>query len=68
IYKQKGKNGRPRVLLDPNAMNAEGRLSIGALDYTRDGSMLAYGIHEDGSDWETVSVKKVADGKDLDDK
>ncbi len=68
LYKQKGMNGRPEPLLDPNALDADGRLSIGAVGYTRDGKFLAYAIHKDGSDWATVYVKDVRRGTGLDDR
>jgi prolyl oligopeptidase len=67
LYKQKGLQGEPEVLLDPNELSQEGRLSVGAKGITRDGSMYAYGLHEDGSDWETIYVKEVATGETLED-
>ncbi|HLP73141.1 MAG TPA: prolyl oligopeptidase family serine peptidase [Bacteroidales bacterium] len=55
IYRQKG-NGEPEVFLDPNNFSADGTTSIGEMDFSTDGSLVAYSISEGGSDWRKVIV------------
>jgi len=55
IYRQK-KNGDPEVFLDPNKFSADGTTSLGEMEFTRDGSKVAYSISEGGSDWRKVIV------------
>lgn len=68
VYKRKGLAGEPQVLLDPNALSADGTIAINAERFSRDGTLYAYGLSQSGSDWEVIHVKNVASGKDLADK
>ena len=68
LYKRKGLDGTPEALLDPNALSADGTIALGATGLTRDGTLLAYGLSQSGSDWQTIRVKEVATAKDRDDK
>jgi prolyl oligopeptidase len=55
IYRQKN-NGDPEIFLDPNKFSADGTTSLGEMEFTRDGSKVAYSISEGGSDWRKVIV------------
>jgi prolyl oligopeptidase len=55
IYRQKG-NGDPEVFLDPNKFSADGTTSLGEIEFTKDGSKVAYSISEGGSDWRKVII------------
>jgi prolyl oligopeptidase len=55
IYRQKG-NGDPEVFLDPNKFSTDGTTSLGEVEFTKDGSKVAYSISEGGSDWRKVIV------------
>ena len=55
IYRQKN-NGDPEVFLDPNKFSADGTTSLGEMEFTKDGSKVAYSISEGGSDWRKVIV------------
>jgi prolyl oligopeptidase len=55
IYRQKN-NSDPEVFLDPNKFSADGTTSLGEMEFTKDGSKLAYSISEGGSDWRKVIV------------
>lgn len=60
--------GEPaRVLLDPNGLSTDGTVALNGTGYSDDGKLMAYGIAEAGSDWETWHVRDVASGKDLPD-
>jgi prolyl oligopeptidase len=56
-----------QVMLDPNALSADGTVAFKGAGYSDDGKLMAYGLSEAGSDWETWHVREVASGKDLPD-
>ena len=53
IYRQKG-DQEPEVFLDPNKFSADGTSSLGEMEFSKDGSRVAYSISEGGSDWRKV--------------
>ncbi len=55
IYRQKG-NEEPEIFLDPNTFSKDGTTSLGEIEFSHDGSMVAYSISEGGSDWRKVIV------------
>ncbi len=59
-YVQKGLDGPPEVLLDPNKLSADGTTRLGAFGLSKDGKYLAYGVSSGGSDWNDVYVMDVA--------
>ncbi|ETN85081.1 peptidase, S9A family, beta-propeller domain protein [Necator americanus] len=69
IYRQKSTKDEGEVFLDPNEISVDGTVSMGTFihrptKWTIDGSILAYGLSENGSDWVTVKFRG-ADKKDL---
>lgn len=67
IYWTEGLDGTPNVLLDPNAMSADGTVSISGFSVSEDGALAAYAIADAGSDWMKWYVRNVTTGKDLPD-
>jgi prolyl oligopeptidase len=59
--------GDARVLLDPNALSADGTTAVTAIFPSPDGSLLAYALSVHGSDRQVVRIRRVSDGVDLDD-
>jgi len=55
--------GNERILLDPNKLSEDGIISIGFININEDGSLLAYGQSNGGSDWTDIYVKDVETGK-----
>jgi prolyl oligopeptidase len=55
IYRQKDKE-EPEIFLDPNNFSADGTTSLGEMEFSDDGSKVAYSISEGGSDWRKVIV------------
>jgi prolyl oligopeptidase len=53
IYRQK-ENEEPEVFLDPNKFSADGTTSLGEMEFSIDGSRVAYSISVGGSDWRKV--------------
>ena len=60
VLYRKDKNGKEEVFLDPNTFSKDGTTSLGGLDFSKDGSLVAYAISEGGSDWRKVVVLKAA--------
>jgi prolyl oligopeptidase len=59
--------GKPRVLLDPNALSKDGTVSLTGSRVSDDGKYLAYGLASGGSDWSEWFVREVASGRNLTD-
>jgi len=67
LWMREGLKGKPTVMVDPNALSETG---IVALDWwypSRDGTRLAYGLSEAGSEISTLRVLDTGTGKDLTD-
>jgi len=67
VYKQQGRDGTPEILIDPNTFSSDGSVSLSTLAFSRDGTLVAYGKSEGGSDNQTIYVKDVKAGNDLPD-
>jgi len=65
IYVRAGATGEPRLALDPNAISADGSVSLAQFAPSPDGLLLAYALAEGGADWRTVRVRALATGEDL---
>lgn len=59
VYRQKS-GQEPEVFLDPNTFSKDGTTSLQGMDFTKDGSLVAYQISEGGSDWRKVIVLNAA--------
>jgi prolyl oligopeptidase len=67
VYIQKGLDGQPEVLIDPNKLSEDGTTRLGALALSKDGKYAGYGISRGGSDWLEYHVMEVASRKSLPD-
>ncbi|MCI0491194.1 MAG: prolyl oligopeptidase family serine peptidase [Blastocatellia bacterium] len=67
IYRQKGLEGTPEVLLDPNKFSADGTSVLSTFSLSKDGKYVVYGISKGGSDWRELHVMEVATRKALPD-
>jgi prolyl oligopeptidase len=65
LYVQKGLDGTPGVLIDPNAWGETTRL--GAFVPSADAKYAVYGMQENGADWSTYKVIELATRKTLPD-
>ncbi|MBV9390979.1 MAG: prolyl oligopeptidase family serine peptidase, partial [Verrucomicrobia bacterium] len=65
ILTQNNLEDAPRVLLDPNQLSTDGTLAISDTAVSDDGSMMAYGEEQSGSDWNTIRVRDIESGLDL---
>jgi prolyl oligopeptidase len=57
-----------RVLIDPNGLSADGTTALSATAVSHDGTLLAYAVSDQGSDWRRWLVRDVATGQDLPDR
>lgn len=55
LYRQLG-NQEAEVFLNPNTFSKDGTTSLAGVNFSHDGSLLAYQISEGGSDWRKVIV------------
>jgi prolyl oligopeptidase len=68
LYVQEGLRGERRVLLDPNALAADGTAALTALGINDDGTLAAYGISKSGSDRQEIFVRDVKTATDSPDR
>ena len=68
LYVREGLSANDRVLVDVNAMNAEGTTALDWWHPSHDGKYLCYGISENGSEISTLQVLETATGKALPEK
>ena len=59
---RKGFDGTPRVLLDPNGLDAEGLISLDWYDPSPDGSLIAFGLSRAGDEMTTLHLLETATG------
>lgn len=64
LYKQRGLEGQPTVLLDPNTLSEDGTVALVTQAYSHDGALMAYGASASGSDWQEIRIRNVDGGED----
>jgi prolyl oligopeptidase len=67
VLYRKDKAGKESIFLDPNTFSKDGTTSLGGLDFSRDGSKVAYAISEGGSDWRKVILMDALTNKIMED-
>ena len=65
IYRTKDLDATPEVLLDPNALSADGTVAVSEMAFSDDGKYMAYSLAASGSDWVDWKIRHVATGDDL---
>jgi prolyl oligopeptidase len=68
IYIQKGLNGEPEVLIDPNELSPDGTIRIGIAGVSGDKKYIALTKGEAGSDWSEMGILELATKKNLPDR
>ena len=66
LYRKDAK-GTETVFLDPNTFSKDGTTSLGGLNFSKDGSKVAYAISEGGSDWRKVIIMDAISQKIIED-
>jgi len=67
LYVREGARSADRALLDPAALSADAATALDWWYPSPDGTLLAYGLSEGGSEKSILRVKDVATGRDRDD-
>ncbi len=67
VLYRKSENGDTELFLDPNTFSKDGTSSLGGIDFSKDGSKVAYAISEGGSDWRKVIIMDALSKKILED-
>lgn len=67
IYSQAGVDAAPTLLLDPNALSADGTSAVTGFQLSPDGRYLAYVLTHGGSDWQEIHLRDLQTGRDLHD-
>jgi prolyl oligopeptidase len=65
LYWAPGLDATPRVLVDPNALSADGTASLADFSVSPDGRHVAWAVSDGGTDWDTWQVREVDSGRDL---
>lgn len=67
VYEQDSLRARPKQLLDPNTLSKNGSVALAGYQVSPDGRYMAYALSQGGSDWETLHVRRLNDGRTLED-
>lgn len=67
VYLRRGREAEATLALDPNALSPDGSLSLAHYAPSPDATLLAYACARGGADWETIRVRDLATGRDLED-
>ncbi len=67
LYVRDGLAGADRVLVDVNALAADGTRALDWWEVSDDGALIAYGVSANGDEESVLRVRDVATGKDLPD-
>jgi prolyl oligopeptidase len=68
LYIQKGLEGKPEVLIDPNAWSKEGTVRLTTFSPSKDAKYAVYGVSRSGSDWQEYNVLDLTTRKPTTDK
>ena len=68
LYIQKGLNGTPEVLIDPNTWSADGTVRLAGFAPSKDAKLAVYGVSRSGSDWQEYNVMDLSTRRVLSDK
>lgn len=61
LYRQKGLDGTPELVIDPNKLSADGTTRMTAFALSKNGDYAVVGTSKGGSDWYDYRVMKLAD-------
>jgi prolyl oligopeptidase len=64
VYMKKG-TGAEKLVVDPNALSADGSLALAQWAPSPDAKLFAYALSEGGADWIDIHVKNLETGKDV---
>ncbi len=68
LYRQKGFDGQPEVVIDPNNLAADGTTRLTVFNLSKDGRYAGYGLSKAGSDWQDYFVMDMTTKETMSDK
>lgn len=68
LYRQKGLNGSPEEVIDPNKLSTDGTTRLSNFSLSKNGDYAVVGLSKGGSDWQEYGVMDMKTLKMLDDK
>ncbi|GAA4416716.1 prolyl oligopeptidase family serine peptidase [Nibrella viscosa] len=68
LYRQKGLEGTPEVVIDPNKLSADGTTRLMSFNLSKNGRYAAYALSKAGSDWQEIYVMDMQTLKPITDK
>ena len=68
LYRQKGLDGSPEVVLDPNQLSPDGTTRLQSFVISKNGKYAAYTLSKGGSDWQDAFVMDLTTKQNLSDK
>lgn len=66
LYRHKKGSSDDEIFLDPNSLSKDGTISMSEIVFSPDGSLAAYQLSEDGSDWQKIFIIKSDDKSIID--
>ena len=67
LYMREGLDGPATLLIDPNILWPDATTSLSGFSPSPDGRLLAFTVAQGGADWQTIRVRSLSTGQDLDD-
>ncbi|NNC72130.1 MAG: S9 family peptidase [Sphingomonadaceae bacterium] len=67
LVMRQGIEGEEALLIDPNTWSDDDATALAQWEPSPDGSRIAYGVQDGGTDWRTIRVLDIASGETLDD-
>jgi prolyl oligopeptidase len=67
LYRQKGLDGKPEVVIDPNKLSPDGTTRLTLFNLNKVGNYAVVGLSKGGSDWQTYYVRDMKSGENLKD-
>ncbi len=67
LYRQKGLDGQPEVVIDPNKLSPDGTTRLTLFNLNKAGNYAVVGLSKGGSDWQTYYVRDMKTGENLKD-
>ncbi|MEE9370230.1 MAG: hypothetical protein V3W45_02060, partial [Sedimentisphaerales bacterium] len=64
LYMQKTLQGEPTVVINPNLLSQDGTIALTTTAFSKDGTLLAYGLSESGSDRQKIKIHNVDSRRD----
>lgn len=65
LYVRDRVDGEGRLLIDPNGWSKDGATALAEWSASEDGTKLAYGVQDGGTDWRTIRLLDVATGQPM---